>query len=66
MANVQEIEKEVSHLSPDDLARFRAWFEDYDAAIWDRQFDEDVKAGRLDHLAEEALSDFKKGNCTEL
>ena len=66
MANVQEIENEVSHLSADDLAKFRTWFEEFEAALWDRQFEEDALAGRLDSLAAEALSDFKKGSFKEL
>ena len=66
MANVQEIENEVSHLSADDLAKFRIWFEAFEAALWDRQFEEDALAGRLDSLATEALSDFKKGSFKEL
>jgi hypothetical protein len=66
MPNVQELEKEVSNLSPTDLAEFRAWFEEFDAALWDREFEEDAKSGRLDAAAEKALSDFEKGNFTEL
>ena len=38
---------------------------EFDAAIWDRQFEADVAAGRLDALAEKALQDLKAGRCTE-
>ena len=31
-----------------------------------RQFEEDVAAGRLDRLAEEALRDLREGRCTDL
>ena len=61
MATVQEIEKEVSNLSREELTEFRAWFEEFDAAIWDKQFEADVRSGKLDTLAEEAIKDFKKG-----
>lgn len=36
------------------------------AAAWDKQFEEDVKAGKLDRFAEEALADFQAGKCEEI
>jgi len=66
MSTVSEIEEAVRRLSDVDLAAFRAWFAEYDAAVWDRQFDRDVAAGRLDQLAEEALADLREGRCTDL
>ena len=66
MSTLQEIEVAVAQLKPEDLAAFRAWFAEFDAKAWDIHFEQDVAAGRLDKLAEEALNDFRKGNCTEL
>jgi hypothetical protein len=66
MSTVQEIEAAVSKLSRRDLAAFRAWFIGFDADAWDKQFEEDVAAGRLDKLAEEALSDLREGRTTPL
>jgi hypothetical protein len=66
MSTVKEIEDAVRHLAPEDLAAFRAWFAEFEAAVWDRQFEQDVAAGRLDKLAEEALQDFREGRRTEL
>ena len=66
MSTVQEIAQAVSQLPPEDLAAFRAWFAEFDADAWDRQFEEDVAAGRLDALAEEALEDLREGRCTDL
>jgi len=66
MATIQEIEKAVLNLSPKKLARFRAWFEKFDAELWDKQFEEDAKAGKLDAIAEKGIEDFKKGNFKEL
>ncbi|MEW6173533.1 MAG: hypothetical protein AB1510_10805 [Bacillota bacterium] len=63
---MREIEKAVSGLTPQELAKFRAWFEEFDTAAWDKRFEEDVKAGKLDTIAERAVSDFKKGNFKEL
>lgn len=63
---LQEVQKAILHLSPEELEAFRAWFAQFDSAIWDRQFEEDVAAGRLDALAEEALRDLREGRCKEL
>ena len=35
---VEEIERAVRKLSPEELAAFRAWFAEFDAEVWDRQF----------------------------
>jgi hypothetical protein len=64
--SIQEIEKAIKQLDKRQLARFRRWFEDYDAKSWDEQFEREVKAGKLDHLASKALADLKAGKCKEL
>jgi hypothetical protein len=66
MSGIQEIENAVQQLSPDELAVFRTWFAEFDAGLWDKQFEQDVAAGRLDKLAEQALRDLREGRCTEL
>jgi len=43
------------------LARFRQWFEEFDAQVWDEQFEGDAKSGKLDKLADKAKSDFRAG-----
>ena len=66
MGKVEKIEQEVEALSPDELARFRAWFLEFDWAAWDRQIEQDVCTGRLDALAEQALRDHAAGKTTRL
>jgi hypothetical protein len=66
MTTVKEIESAVSRLSREELSAFRVWFEEFDADAWDRQLEEDVAAGRLDSLAEEALRDLREGRCSDL
>ena len=63
---VDELEKAVRDLSASELAEFRRWFVSFDAAQWDAQLEQDVAAGRLDALAEEALSDFRQGRTKPL
>jgi hypothetical protein len=64
--SVQQLEAAVSNLSREELAAFRKWFMEFDAQIWDKQFEEDAAAGRLDKLAEEAIADLKEGRTTPL
>jgi len=66
MSTVAEIEAAISRLSRQDLVAFRDWFKEFDAEAWDRQFEEDVKAGKFDALADEALRDLREGRCTDL
>jgi hypothetical protein len=66
MSTITEIERAVKQLSPEELAKFREWFAEFDAAAWDRQIEQDAAAGKLDALAEEALDDLRKGRCKEL
>lgn len=66
MSTVPELESAVRKLSREELSAFREWFLGFDSEAWDRQFEEDVRAGRLDALAEEALCDLRTGRCTDL
>jgi len=66
MTVISEIEVAVAKLSREDLSAFRDWFQAFDAEAWDKQFEDDVAAGRLDALAEEALRDLREGRCTDL
>ena len=66
MRAVQELQSAVSQLSAEELARFREWFDKFDAEIWDRQFEEDAKSGKLDQLANQAIADFQAGKCNQL
>ena len=66
MSKVEKIEQEVQALSPEELAKFRAWFLEYDWAAWDRQIERDAQAGRLDDLANKALRDHAAGKTKPL
>ena len=66
MSTVQEIESAVQNLSRSELTGFRDWFLGFDAEAWDKQFEEDVAAGKLDALADEAIRDLREGLCTDL
>ena len=66
MSRVEKIEGEIGQLSPQELAAFREWFAEFDADAWDQQFAADAGSGKLDHLAESALSDHMAGQSSEL
>ena len=66
MSNVESIEGQIRELSPAELAALREWFMKFDAQAWDRQFEADAKAGKLDSLAERALRDHAAGRSTKL
>jgi hypothetical protein len=66
MSKVENIEREVQRLTPAELADFRRWFLEFDARVWDLQIEEDVRKGRLDKLAEEALAAHRAGKSKEL
>jgi len=65
MSKLEALEKRISALSAEELVVFRRWFADFDAAAWDRQIERDAKAGKLDALADAALSDHAEGKSTE-
>jgi hypothetical protein len=66
MKTIDEIVRAVQELPPEELKAFRAWWAEFDQAEWDRELEDDVRSGRLDALADEALDDLRKGNCTDL
>lgn len=66
MGRVESIESQIQDLSPQELATLREWFAEFDAEAWDRQFEADVQAGKLDAMAERALRDHLAGRSTKL
>ena len=66
MVSVEEIENAIRQLSSEDLAQLKQRIADYEWEQWDKQLERDVRAGRLDALAKEALQDLRDGKTTEL
>ena len=66
MSRISDLERQVQSLSADELASFRQWFAEFDAAAWDRQFEGDVKAGKLDTLGEHARQAHVAGKSSKL
>jgi hypothetical protein len=66
MTRVQRLAQEIEELTSEELAAFRRWFQEFDAAVWDEQIERDAGAGKLDRLAEKALADHKAGRTKEM
>ena len=63
MTTVEDIEKAVAKKQ---LAKFRAWFDEFQAQSFDAQIERDAKAGKLDELADEALRAHREARSREL
>jgi predicted component of type VI protein secretion system len=66
MTKLEDIEKAVTKLAPAELAKFRAWFDAFDAARFDERLERDAESGKLDQLADKARADFRAGRVREL
>ena len=66
MSDVEQVERQIEKLSAVELAKFRAWFLEFDARVWDAQIESDLKAGKLQGLIAEAWAEYKAGRVREL
>jgi len=66
MSQVEMLEQSVKKLSPGELAAFRSWFIEFDAAEWDRQIEMDSESGKLDRLAQSAIEEYKAGKTNRI
>ena len=58
--SLSEIQQAIEQLSPTELTEFSAWFEEFQASLWDTQIEQDALAGRLDALAAQAHQEFER------
>jgi hypothetical protein len=66
VSEVEQLERRIENLSPQEFAKLRAWFVEFDARVWDQQIEADARAGKLDGLVAEALADYTAGKAREL
>jgi len=60
------IEQQIEKLFPTELAAFRTWHASFDAEALARQLKADVKAGKLDTMADKALRALASSQSTKL
>jgi hypothetical protein len=66
MTKVEELERAVASLTAEEYREFRQWFLERDWEQWDRQIEEDSRAGKLDFLVREAFEAKEQGKLEEL
>ena len=64
--SITDLEVAVTRLSEDELLAFSRWLEEYIADEWDRQIEENIRAGRFDAAGKRARADYDAGRCTPL
>ena len=65
MSTVMEIEKAIEKLPTDELFELTHWISSRFSDAWDRQIEIDIRSGRLDDLAAEALQEHRAGGSRE-
>jgi len=66
MTKLERIRETVESLSDKELHELGRWLDELRARRWDRQFEEDVQAGKLDKLGEQALAHLDAGRTRPL
>jgi hypothetical protein len=66
MTKLETIEQRIAELDPADRKQLLQWLAQYQEAAWDRQIEDDIKAGRLDAVAEDVLADHRAGRSRPL
>ena len=66
MSRLEQIERSVEALSDEEMKAFAEWFTELQADRWDRQIEEDAKAGRLDKFLAKARAEIKAGKIKPL
>ena len=61
MNSLEQIEEEVLELSDNDFKKLYNWIVELNHKKWDEQIENDSAEGLLDSLANQAISDHKKG-----
>ena len=66
MTAIPEIQQAIMNLSEADYAKLCRWLLDQDWERWELEFEEDVRAGKLDAMAAEALEAKARGELKDL
>ena len=66
MSTVQEIEAAIEKLPNAEFLTLIDRLRERHADLWDRQIEDDAKAGRLDFLVREAQADLQRGKTKPL
>lgn len=62
MLTLDQIESAILQLPPNEYKELSKWFADRDYQLWDEQLEQDIKDGKLEALAQEAIAEFEAGH----
>ena len=65
MTKIEEIKQAIERLTPSERATFRAWYEEFEARLFDEKIERDAKAGKLDKLIAKARENYRAGRREE-
>jgi hypothetical protein len=57
---VEDIEEAILKLAPEDLARFRVWFAEFEAGMPAPRIRQEATATKLGRFAGKAIAEFRK------
>ncbi|MBP0008726.1 MULTISPECIES: hypothetical protein [unclassified Roseofilum] len=63
---VTEIQEAVMKLSTGEFKELLQWLDEFSESLWDRQIEEDLEAGKLDGLIQQARKEFRDGKYQEI
>jgi len=66
MTKLEQIQSTIEKLSTAEIAELREWLDELDARLFDEKIERDAKSGKLDKLAEQALSEHARGQSRKL
>ncbi len=66
LKTVQEIERAIDALTPQQIEELYAWFDQRHPQLIDTQLKADLDTGRIDDRINRALADYKAGNTQPL
>jgi hypothetical protein len=66
MTQVELLKQHIVELDDDSFSKLRDWLIEFDQTRWDKKLEADSKAGKLDFLINEALTEHKAGKTKDL
>ena len=62
MLTLEQLETAILQLPAHDCRKLLEWLSDLDYQRWDEELENDIVAGKLDNLAQEAIAEFEAGH----
>jgi len=66
MVTLLEIENAIQQLPESDIRQLSGWLQSYMNEMWDRQIEEDLMSGKLDHLIARVEADIASNQVKNL